>query len=219
MSTLAALRAALRKRVGNPTATDVPDADLTAVLNSAYSDLSLRYKFHKVRKICTFDTVVDQARYGIPTDCFAVLRVRDNTNNRKLEKVGDRNYSERTDDTSGKPLKYLRQRDWVTLMPPPDGVYQIELFYKAKPADLAADVDVPVLPDGWSEGLIRLARFYYFDSIGDLPKARLSQAMYDSWVAVTPLEFDDEAEVIDSGVELPTLGTSQDPRLDFDHSP
>ena len=219
MSDLITLRTRLRKRIGNPTVAAVPDADLTQVINDAYGEIATKYKFHKVRKLCTFDTVVDQQKYGLPTDCYAVLRVRDTTNKIKLEKAGDRTAA--TDDAtaSAKPTSYVRQRDWIALYPTPDDIYTMELFYKAKPTDLSADVDYPVLPGAWDEGLLRLARFYYWDSIGDLPKATYAQTLYDKWVSDMPLEFDDEADVIDSGVEIPTLGNSQDKGLDFDHSP
>lgn len=218
------MRDKLRIRIGNPTTTDVSDLRLSDVINRAYDDIAARYKFHRVRKICLFDTVVGQARYGIPADCFAVLRVRDNTNGKRLDKIGDTKFSDRTDTvaltTNGRPRRYIRQRDWITLDPPPDDVYQIELFYKSKPADLVADSDTPVIPEQWHEGIIRLARFYYWDDIGDLPKAESASGIFDKWVAEMPTEFDDEAQAIDTGVGIPTLEQSQTSRrLDFDSSP
>lgn len=220
---LKTMRDNLRRRVGNPSAGDVPDTILTNVLNRAYSDLTARFKFHRVRKICQFNTIVGQARYGIPSDCFAVLRVRDNTNGKRITKIGDTAYSDRSDTTAqttnGRPTRYIRQRDWIALDPPPDGAYQIEMFYKAKMADLADDSDTPVIPEQWHEGIVRLGRFYYWDDIGDLPKSQSSLAIFDKWAQEMPTEFDDEAEAIDTGVEMPTLSGSQAKNLDFDSSP
>lgn len=215
---LLTMRTRLRKRVGNPTTTDVPDVDLNEAINSAYSDVAVRYKFHKVRRLCTFNTVIGQAKYGLPVDCFAVLRVRDNTNKKNLTKAGDREYASRTNTTNGKPGKYIRYRDWITVEPPPDGVFEFELFYKSKPVDLVADADQPVLPTAWHEGIIRLARYYHFDTVGDLPKAAVALQVFNFWTETMPLEFDDEAEAIDSGVEIPTLHNAEGARLDFDHS-
>lgn len=212
------IRTRLRKRVGNPSVTDVPDADLNDAINSAYSDIAVKYKFFKVRRVCTFNTVVGQAKYMLPSGCFAVLRIRDNTNKKWLAKGGDRDYAARTDDTSGKPERYVRYRDWLALMPPSDGVYELEMYYKAKPADLSLDADEPLIPEPWQEGLVRLAKYYYFEDKGDLPKAESALRVYDKWAEEMPLEFDDEAESIDSGVELPTLSETQDKRLDFDHA-
>lgn len=219
MATLLALRTKLRKRIGNPSLTDAPDIDLTEIMNEAYSDIAMKFKFHKARKLCQFNTIVNDPRYGIPADCYAVLRIRDTTNKRKLEKGGDRTAAMDITTTSGQPLTYVRQRDWVLFIPPPDGIYVMEMYYKAKPTDLVVDGDFPVTPAAWDEGILRLARYYYFDRVGDLPKAQFAQSAYDKWVAEMPLEFDDESEAIDSAIEIPTLSNNQDPRLDFDHGP
>lgn len=222
MADLLALRTQLRRRVGNPTTADVPDADLTGAINSAYSDIAVRYKFHNVRKTGTIPTVVGTLEYNLPADVFAVLRVRDNTNKKNLTKVGDRAFATRSSDTNVKPEVYLRRGNQIIVMSatggPPDAVYTLEVFYKSKPADLSGDTDTPVIPVAWHEGIIRLGKYYHYDVAGDLAKAASALQLYNIWVETMPLEFDDEAEAIDSGVEIPTLHNAEGARLDFDHS-
>lgn len=217
---LKVMRDLLRKRVGNPTIADVPEDDLTSRINSAYSDITTKFKFHRVRKICLFSTVASQVQYGLPADCFAVLRVRDNTNGKRLTKIGDTEYSDRTETlaqpSTGKPTMYLRQKSWIALAPTPDAVYEMEIFYKAKLDALVADGDVPLIPDAWHEGIVRLARYYHWDDVGDFPKAQAALVVFDKWATEMPTEFDDEAEAIDSGVRLPTLSGFKGRVLDFD---
>ncbi len=216
---LVTMRTKLRKRVGNPTVTDVPDVDLTGHINTAYHEIANSYRFRMVRKLCTFDTVASQAEYGLPSDCLAVLKARNSTSEHRLEKMDDRKGAELENvSTEGDPTKYIRYRDWITLVPTPDGVYTIQLHYKADVSDLSADADEPVVPSVWHEGIIKLARYYYYDEEGDIPKAQSSYNVYELWASRKPVEVDEEKVDFDSGVTIPSLGTSSTERFDFDHS-
>jgi hypothetical protein len=216
--TLAELRTWLRKIIGNPSTTDVPEADLTERLNEAYKEIAMRYKLYNARKLCTFVTTIDEPRYAIPADAYAVLRLRDNTNKTRLSKVGDNAYSRRTSDTSGYPIQYTRHRTWVTLMPPPAGEYTMEMYYTALPADLSGDGDIPVIPVAWHKGLGRLARSLHFDDTGDFPKATAAMASYNRWLQTMPTEIEEEVEHMDGGVEIPSLGESASDAVDWDYA-
>ena len=215
---LLALRTWLRKAIGNPSVGDVPDADLTERLNDAHKQIAMEFKLYDSRKLCTFDTTVDVPRYALPNDCYAVLRLRDNTNKRRLDRVGDNTYSRRTSDISGKPTKYTRHRGWVTLMPPPDDEYEMEMYYAALPADMAADGSEPVIPEAWHKGMARLARSLHYDDTGDFPKAAAALALYTRWLQIMPTEIEQEIEHTDAGVEISSLGDSVDSSLDWDHT-
>src|SRR4030065_415393 len=95
--TLLQMRTLLRKMIGNPVTADVADSELTDRLNEAVQELLTKYKFHKGRKLCTFSTIAGTAKYALPTDCYAVKRVRDNTNKRMLIKAGDTFYASRSE--------------------------------------------------------------------------------------------------------------------------
>ncbi len=209
----------LRSRIGNPTAIDVPNSVLTTELNAAYLDIKDRYRFHRARKRCTFSTVIGQSRYDLPTDVLSVFRVRDNTNNVKLRKWGDRQLSSREDNLNGKPLRYVRYRDWVELNPTPDGVYQMEVFYKYMDTNLALATDVPQIPPSWHEGIVVLGKYNYYANVAnDQPKAQMAYEAWKLWVADKPAEIDEESVDIDSGVEILPLSSGISKGLDFDHS-
>lgn len=216
---LSELRVKLRSRIGDPTVIDVPDSELDMHINSAYVEIADTYRFHTVRKLCKFSTVVGTARYGIPDDCLVVMEVRDLTNEKKLEKYGGRRVFEQTSvTTNGFPFAYARFRNWVELVPPPDGVYEIEMHYKADVVELAGDTATPTIPKPWHEGILRLAKYYYYEDQGDVPKSVAAYNAYDVWVSRKPVEVDEEKRDFDSGVSIPTLSGFQPKGLDFNHS-
>lgn len=212
----------LRVRVGNPSISDVPDADLKQITNDSYKEIANRYVFHKNRKIVTFPTVapvglVTTTRYNLPDDCLAVLSlwntgsVATPSAQYKLSKKDETWLADQqTDPTnpfSGEPLCYVRQRGWVELNPAPDAIYTIRLTYKYSIADLVADGDVPVLPDVWHPGIVFLARTKYWDEYRlDVEKAKWSFGVWQTWIATKPDELQEEDFADNTeGVVMPTL--------------
>lgn len=206
---LATMRTRLRARIGNPDIVDVPDADLTRILNSAYGDIADRFRFHKVRKICTFPTVANTQDYGLPSDLLEIIKVRDQTNGRQLRKadyMDEAGKDERLDSIlTQQPTHYLRYRNFIRLEPTPDGAYTVELFYKAGVVDLSDDADEPILPAPWHEGILKLARHYFYDEKGDVPKSQYALSIYNSWLSTKPVEVDEEKKDLDKGVRIPSL--------------
>jgi len=225
MPNLGVLKGRLRRQIGNPSTEDVSDGALREHFNVAYRDLVNKYRFHLGRKICRFDTVDGVTRYTLWDDVAAILRVRNNTTERKLIKLDHRRRYELTGITGpelqkGAPTHYIRYRDWIEVLPIPDGVYEIEVFFKMQIADLVDDVDVPVIPESWHQGIVRLARMIYYEEEGDEDKAIIANNSFERWVARQPIEVDEEKIDFDSGVYVPTLdGSDGEARLDFDHSP
>lgn len=215
---LSDMRTSLRRKIGNPGTTEVPNATLDEHLNNAYRDLATKFAHPKARKICSFPTVADSAAYGLPTAIGGILRVWDDTNKKRLEKIGDRRYAELPTMETGKPDRYVRLRDFIELIPTPDDAYTIFIHYTETIADLVQTDDVPVIPIPWHVGIVFLARWYYRDDQGDLPKASYALNAYNGWLSNRPTTFDEETVDIDSAVELPTL-TYSEPRLDFDEAP
>lgn len=218
------LRDRLRRMIGNPTTADVGDGNLSEHINTAYREIVNKYRFHLGRKICTFDTIADVSRYGLPTDLASIIRVRNNTTEVRMEMLDSRRRYEEVNYTAniqtGEPVRYIRFRDWIELAPIPDGVYQIEIYYKLGIVDLSADIDEPVIPVSWHRGILLLSKYIYYDEEGDIPKATTAYARFNTWVQDQPTEVDEEKADLDSGVAIPTLGVwkNTDPRLDFNHS-
>jgi hypothetical protein len=214
---LQTMRTRLRERIGSPSTTDVTDAALNSHINLALEEVGNKYAFHKMRKRCRFTTEQGVSKYALPSDIAAVLRLANITSKRKLEKRGDRDIAN-SDQLEGEPTKYVRYRDYTELLPIPDGEYVIEVYYKVVLTEITADTEEPVIPQPWHMGVVLLARWYYYDAQGDIPKASYAMQSFDKWVQDKPVEIHEESVDIDSGVELPTITEVDTTRLDFNES-
>lgn len=216
---LSTMRTKLRKRIGNPDIFDVPETDLTEHINSAYRDIADRFRFHKVRKMCTFPTVSGTKDYQLPSALAAIISVRDKTTGQKITKTDvrdDAGQESENSDVQGIPCKYIRFRNFIRFEPTPDGVYSVEIFYKADVVDLSADGDEPILPESWHEGILKLARHYYYDGKPDVAKAQYALSIYQSWLSTKPVEVDEEKRDLDKGVRIPTLAHPRRGRFSSD---
>lgn len=199
-------RASLRARVGNPTTGEVADTELDDRINESVSEIADKYGFHQARKVVTFDTVMNTPRYVLPTDCLVLMKLRHPLENVQLRKRDETWASSRMDEEAGKPKDYLRERDWIQLFPTPDGVYTLEMVYKASPARLTADGDTPVTPVSWDEGVLLLARAKHWDVRLDVQKAVHAFSVWERWVSTKPSEINEELFADDTeGVIIPTL--------------
>lgn len=223
MATLTTLIARLRRRVGNPSTTEASDATLTEHLNSAIRDIVTRYPHRVGRAKVTVATVAGTASYNIPTPTtnIVVMKVTDRTNRRRLIKIADRQAAT-LDDTAGTPTQgqpeyYALWANTIQLYPVPNGVYTIELFVRQIPTDLALGSDVPILNTTWDDGIVLLARWYYWDDKANPAQAQYAYTMFKTWLSDKPLEINEEKYDIDAAVELPVLGGSSGPRLPWDN--
>jgi hypothetical protein len=221
------MQASLRSRIGNPLTSEVPNTTLQSVINRAYRDVGTKYPFNETRCITTFNTIVDSPRYDIPTDADLIYRVWDDTNKCKIRKRGVRymtgiplNYP------TGKPLAYVRVRNWMQLIPTPDAIYSVAIYYLLTLGDLSADTDKPVLPLPWHEGLVLKARHMYYDDRGEIGKAIYALNAWKEWLSDKPQEMDIEKDDMDDiGVVISSLGNefssgaNRDPRFNerFDY--
>lgn len=216
---LSTMRTRLRERIGNPDTTDVPDATLTNRLNEAYRFIWDRYRFHANRTTnSSIATVAGTASYALPAGCDSIMSVKDTTNKVKLKKIGKDTYDAKGTITNGKPTEYFRENNNIILWTTPDGIYTIRVRYKTAMTDLSADGDEPSIPTSWHDGIVALARFMHWDTVGDVPKAQYAFRMWKEWVSDKSNEIDEELfQDYDESVSVPTLEQAID-RLDFDYS-
>lgn len=208
--TLAQMRASLRGKIGNPTTSQVADSVLTGFLNDAYRFILGRYRFPAGRKTSTAAaTVANTATIALPADLVALIRVWDITNSTKLRKVGPRFLASLPANIPvGKPKYYLREQTQITLVPTPDAVYSIGMYYQPVIVALSADGDIPSIPDFWHDGIVLKARHIYYDEKGDVGKAIYASNQWKDWVADKPTETDTEKDDLDdSGVIIDALGS------------
>jgi hypothetical protein len=211
---LGAMRTSLRTRIGSPSVADVPDANLNGHINDAYQEIFNKYKFKRRRARARFTTVIGADKYDLSTLTDIVYKVWDRTNGKELTFVGTNVLSERDYDASpnalvqnARPEQYAHVETYLQILPPPDGLYVIELVYRVLFTTLVNDSDLPIIPANWHRGIVILAAHHHFDDEGgDVAKATYHGGAFDKWVADQPVEEHEETEAIDTGVEVPTLG-------------
>lgn len=220
--TLAEMRTMLRTYVGNPTSTDVADSVLTAHLNRAYLYICDRHKVPQVIQRTTVPTVIGTSSYALQSVDTTVRRIWCRTYNYQLKKA-DPLMLQSLDTTgnssprTGRPTWYYRDKGNIIVFPTPDAVYSLEFITKIKPTALAADGDTPVLDELWHEGVVFLARWYFWDSILDYPKAQYSFGIWQNWVQTKPNELREDGLDLEEGVEIVGLQLSARPTTDFDY--
>jgi hypothetical protein len=218
MSVLGDIRPRFRIMLGSPSATDVPDATLDTYIDLGHKDVATRFRFHNVRKRCTFPSVIGTDKYTLPTDLAIILTVRDTTNFFKLRKMGARGIADLRQQTNSFARRYVRFRNYIQFVPPPGGVYVYEIFYVANPVTLSAIApnDVLLTPPTWDSGVLLKAKWHWYLDKGDDPKMQSAWNMFKLWASDKPNELDEEAADIDSAIELPELSGGYGSRT-YDH--
>lgn len=205
---LVTARSTLRTKVGSPTVSEVSDETLDRIINAAYREIGSKFPFNETRCIKSFSTIAGTNRYTVPTDLAALFRVWDDTNKKKLSKRGVRYLANLPlNMQDGKPCYYVRAKDWIQLIPTPDAIYTIDIYYLTEIQDLVVDGDTFVLPLPWHDGIILKARHLYYDERGDIGKAIYAKNEWKDWLSDKPSEIDLEKDDLeDVGVVIPTLG-------------
>jgi hypothetical protein len=199
----------VRKRIGNPSVTDVSDGNIIGHINSAYQEIFNKYKFKRRRTRHRFTTVVGKDKIDLSAITDVVYKVWDRTNGRELVRVGTNTLATQDYDTAGtipgKPVKWDYFETYLQLLPVPDGAYVIEFVHKIQFTPLQGN-DIPLIPTYWHRGIgILAAHMYYDDEAGDAAKAMYHLQKFKDWVSDQPVEEHEEMEANDSAVEVPSL--------------
>jgi hypothetical protein len=200
--TLLTLRTLLRRLVGNPSTANVPQSELTLVINIAFKDIVAKYRFHRARTICFVDTEVGQDRYFIPRDVGILKKVWNQTLGCEIRKAGIKGII--NSEPTGEPTHYHRIGRVLHLRPVPDEVWRINMYYHRMVADLVEDTDVPVIPSVWHIGLLIYAVYWYWTFRQDYARAQIALNNWKVWVSDKPTEVDEELIDSDIHTELPT---------------
>jgi hypothetical protein len=208
----------LRTSIGNPSTTLVTDAALFECVNDALRELFTKYRWQLAEKKATMATVIGTAAYTLPTDCEAVLMVRNLTSpGGRIYKGGSDQLAETLPTVSGRPKVYFRNQRTITLFPVPDAVYSLEIYHKLQYTALTTGQSL-FTPDSWISAVVRLARAHYYDGYGaDPAKSREAYNSFTMMVNDLPGEAEEEAQDTLLGVSLSVYEREAVTRLDFDH--
>ena len=125
----------------------------------------------------------------------------------KLDKAGDRAVATQHRPLRfSRPRKYIRYRNYVELVPTPDGEYLMEVFFNVNAKPLVDDQDEPVLPPSWHEGIYLRAKWWFYTDSGDLAQATHALNSYTLWLSDKPSEIEEETVDFDSPAEVLVRG-------------
>lgn len=143
----------------------------------------------------TASTVVDQAEYILPTNLFAILSMRDVTNDVRLKKMSWENYQLRDPDEKGDPEWYARRDRVFALYPTPIAVVTLRLHYEKEPDKLELVGDVTEFPAVYDRALHLVAMRNALLDLGDKERATLFHQSATNYLRSLPTEADLEANV------------------------
>jgi hypothetical protein len=189
---LTELRARLRRRIGNPDTVSVSETNLTEAINEAYQHILDRYPHSSGRSWFRFDTVIGTSRYTLPGHIGAVRYVYDIDRRKALRQVQDGVMATFDDRPNSRPNKWMRDGHSIILFGAPDAVYAIGVRGKVVSAPLQDPLDEPIVDQTWHEGIVKRARYEWWDSVGDFNKARTALLSWEEWISSKPALVQEE---------------------------
>ena len=158
------------------------DVDIARWLTRGKEELAETKNYTFRRRYATADTVAAQYRYALPADYGGGrLSIRDMTNDRQInvwdEAIFDAKFPDPSEESSDEPTVACIKNLELWLMPPPGGVYTIELSYDRTGEDITAS-DFSWLPEIERFRVCDFATAESFSSLHDFDKA---QFYYARW--------------------------------------
>ena len=186
-STLASLSACIdevadKLNRGPISSTSKPsDVAISRWLDRAKQELVETKNYTFKKRYVTAPTVAAQYRYALPTDYGGgALSIRDMTNDRLIhvwdEAIFDMKFPDPSEETSDEPLIACIKNMELWLVPPPDGVYTLELSYDRTGEATATDFTwLPVIER------FRVCDFATAEAFASLHDYDKAQFYYDRW--------------------------------------
>ncbi len=117
------------------------------------------FRFPELDTSTTVNTAGSATYVAVPADCLYIYTVHDTTNDSKLRNYNIRQYTEETGraTTTGQPDYWVRYGSYIYLFPTPAGTYTMTIWYRKRPALLAAADSVTAIGTEWDEPILKLA--------------------------------------------------------------
>lgn len=156
------------------------DARIPNWLNWAYYEILMtpRFSFYELDKQVTTQTINTLRAYDLPDDCWFILSVRDDTNERKLDRKHWQVF-DKIAHTPGQPNRYAHFANTIELDPTPDDEYDIILRYRKRPIEIVSDSS-PIIGAEWDEVLVRLTIVKGLESLEQPEKATKQRQLLEA---------------------------------------
>jgi hypothetical protein len=171
-------------------------------LNYAYFELLLNpnFDFYELdKKNETLNTTSGVNALDVVTpipDLWAILDIRDNTNNLKLRRSHVRVF-DKIQPTPGQPVRYARFGKTIEFDPVPDGTYNLRIRYRTRPNELASGTTFSGLGTEWEEPLIVMATYKGWMALKQYEDAAATKQLMDAALATrqdVPMLEDEDSE-------------------------
>lgn len=172
-------------------------------INYAYFELLLNpnFEFFELdKKNTTLSTAASVKSLDIITpipDLWHILSITDTTNNRKLERSHYRVF-DKIVPTSGQPTRYARFSNTVEFDPTPDAVYNLQIRYRTRPADLASGATFNSLGTEWEEPIIVVATYKGWMALKQYEDAAATKQLMDACLSTrqdVPMLEDEDSDI------------------------
>ena len=167
---LSDMRDELLLRLGN--VTSLNSTRLTLLINLAYKDVAMSYEFPQLKQMVTASLQQNDWLISLPSDCFAIYSVKNQTNGGKIVKSSDIVLDNLAPGSTGPPEAYRRIGNMLELWPPLDQAYTILLTYCRYFNDLSQTTDSPLISPVYHEAILMKATAKGFRALFEYQKAR-----------------------------------------------
>lgn len=208
---LVRMRQLVRKPVGMDTDDpDLTDADIDEYLNRSFWEIQDKFPFREKEKTGTFVTQVGIRNYEMPKpfDSLISLAIVDatTTQHHPLTYASPREYEliyNESDNSEGKPRKYVREDCFARLWPTPDQAYTVVIRRRVILADISESNDTFSIPQVWYEIIVYGAVWRIFIDLGDFQRASAMKAHQVSLVnTIQPTEIKELGDTSTAGLEV-----------------
>lgn len=171
------LKNQLNFRLGNRTdptesgVLSIPDM-VPIWINAAYIDLSTRLRLPELEESATL--VVDPTdaahpRYLLPSDYFSLFLIRDNTNDKVINKTPIRILREKTLTPADRPKRYALWRKEIIFDPSltTGDTVTVQIDYRKKPVRMDTSTNLSsILDDEWDEVIVQGSEYRALNDMG-----------------------------------------------------
>lgn len=159
----------------------------TRAINAAVIELIFKVRMSEFHNTKAFSTAANTMSYALDANEFAIMSVRDLTNNKPLTpkeilQLDDITASHTTG--AGDPTKWTLWESKILLFEEiPDSVLSMQRRGLKRPTKLSALSDSLATPDEWDDVVVTLSISKAFVSIGQLEDATQARSIVDAIVA------------------------------------
>lgn len=183
-----ALETRCRTRFRDPDQAVVTNTEWDDFLNDAYRDViaaSPLWPFLEQRN-SAFSATAATRTTSLPTDCYRVLAVYNQTDHIVLNQIDGRDMAFRlypNQDETGPPIHFRIRGQHIEWYPLPEVTTTVVLDYIATPALLAAGGDEPVFPEQYHNILVEGALARAYEDDGNLEQSAVHQGRFETILA------------------------------------